>query len=135
MKISEGRKSFETCTNCSSEPTSHPRVPRAHQAGLSRRSLPGVELSESGDLFHNWGGCGSPVVKVSDHVRHVMSSSPILLKTRRVGQRCTLNLSRAETSSRWPTWKRSSGLPCEGSCQHSCVCGRPHAPYVDRDLL
>ncbi|GFS61893.1 uncharacterized protein TNCV_2592101 [Trichonephila clavipes] len=28
-------------------------------------------------------------------------SSPVPLKTRRVGQRCTLNLSRAETSSRW----------------------------------
>ncbi|GFX02038.1 uncharacterized protein TNCV_372271 [Trichonephila clavipes] len=46
-------------------------------------------------------GCGSPVVKVSDHGRHVMSSSPVPLKTRRVGQRCTLNLSRTETSSRW----------------------------------
>ncbi|GFX94289.1 uncharacterized protein TNCV_4293341 [Trichonephila clavipes] len=32
---------------------------------------------------------------------HVTSSSPVPLKTRRVGQRCTLNLSRAETSSRW----------------------------------
>ncbi|GFU87123.1 hypothetical protein TNCV_430271 [Trichonephila clavipes] len=31
----------------------------------------------------------------------VMGSSPVPLKTRRVGQRCTLNLSRAETSSRW----------------------------------
>ncbi|GFX33944.1 uncharacterized protein TNCV_911481 [Trichonephila clavipes] len=31
----------------------------------------------------------------------VTSSSPIPLKTRRVGQRCTLNLSRAETSCRW----------------------------------
>ncbi|GFV82096.1 uncharacterized protein TNCV_2789941 [Trichonephila clavipes] len=31
----------------------------------------------------------------------VMSSSPVPLKTHRVGQRCTLNLSRAETSSRW----------------------------------
>ncbi|GFT41851.1 hypothetical protein TNCV_1667111 [Trichonephila clavipes] len=31
---------------------------------------------------------------------HVMSSSPVPLKTRRVGQRCTLNLSRAEMSSR-----------------------------------
>ncbi|GFS85807.1 uncharacterized protein TNCV_2973501 [Trichonephila clavipes] len=30
-----------------------------------------------------------------------MSSSPVPLKTRRVGQRCTLNLSRAEMSSRW----------------------------------
>ncbi|GFX00484.1 uncharacterized protein TNCV_2091341 [Trichonephila clavipes] len=31
----------------------------------------------------------------------VPSSSPVPLKTSRVGQRCTLNLSRAETSSRW----------------------------------
>ncbi|GFV21420.1 uncharacterized protein TNCV_2371771 [Trichonephila clavipes] len=31
----------------------------------------------------------------------VTSSSPVPLKTRRVGQRCTLNLSIAETSSRW----------------------------------
>ncbi|GFV97694.1 uncharacterized protein TNCV_2312811 [Trichonephila clavipes] len=46
-------------------------------------------------------GCGSPVVKVSNHGRHVMSSIQVPLKTRRVGQRCTLNLSRAETSSRW----------------------------------
>ncbi|GFU80004.1 uncharacterized protein TNCV_578841 [Trichonephila clavipes] len=46
-------------------------------------------------------GCGSPVVKESNHGRHVMSSIPVPLKTRRVGQRCTLNLSRAETSSRW----------------------------------
>ncbi|GFW93663.1 hypothetical protein TNCV_4541921 [Trichonephila clavipes] len=41
------------------------------------------------------------MVKVSDHGRHVTSSSLVPLKTRRVGQRCTLNLSRAETSSRW----------------------------------
>ncbi|GFV51747.1 uncharacterized protein TNCV_1321031 [Trichonephila clavipes] len=46
-------------------------------------------------------GWGSPVVKVLDHDRHVMSSIPVPLKTRRVGQRCTLNLSRAEMSSRW----------------------------------
>ncbi|GFY24920.1 uncharacterized protein TNCV_2691111 [Trichonephila clavipes] len=31
----------------------------------------------------------------------VTGSSPVPLKTRRVGQRCTLNLTRAETSSRW----------------------------------
>ncbi|GFV86157.1 hypothetical protein TNCV_671541 [Trichonephila clavipes] len=49
-------------------------------------------------------GCGSPVVKVSDHVRHVMSSRPVPLKIRRVEQRCTLNLSRAETSSRGVVW-------------------------------
>ncbi|GFT85948.1 retrovirus-related Pol polyprotein from transposon opus [Trichonephila clavipes] len=46
-------------------------------------------------------GCGSPVIKVSDHGTYVLSSSPVPLKTRRVGQRCTLNLSRAATSSRW----------------------------------
>ncbi|GFU64578.1 uncharacterized protein TNCV_305171 [Trichonephila clavipes] len=46
-------------------------------------------------------GCGSPVVKVSDHGRHGMSSSPVPLNTRRVGQRCTLNLLTAQTSSRW----------------------------------
>ncbi|GFX49815.1 uncharacterized protein TNCV_3073681 [Trichonephila clavipes] len=31
----------------------------------------------------------------------VTSSSPVLLKTHRVGQQCTLNLPRADTSSRW----------------------------------
>ncbi|GFV48205.1 hypothetical protein TNCV_2345061 [Trichonephila clavipes] len=31
----------------------------------------------------------------------VTSSSPVPLKTRRVGERCTLNLSRAQTTSRW----------------------------------
>ncbi|GFT13373.1 uncharacterized protein TNCV_1551171 [Trichonephila clavipes] len=31
----------------------------------------------------------------------VTSSSPVPIKTRHVGQRCTLNLSRAETSSLW----------------------------------
>ncbi|GFV12992.1 hypothetical protein TNCV_3175271 [Trichonephila clavipes] len=45
--------------------------------------------------------CGSSVVKVSDHGRHVMSSSPVPLKTHCVGEGYTLNLSRAQTSSRW----------------------------------
>ncbi|GFX94370.1 uncharacterized protein TNCV_4294151 [Trichonephila clavipes] len=44
-------------------------------------------------------GHGSQVVKVSDRGLRVMSSSPVRLKTRRVGKRCTLNLSRAQTSS------------------------------------
>ncbi|GFW87806.1 uncharacterized protein TNCV_1359101 [Trichonephila clavipes] len=47
------------------------------------------------------GDCGRPVVKVSDRGRHVMSSSPVPLKAHSVGQRCKLNLSRAQTSSRW----------------------------------
>ncbi|GFX81947.1 uncharacterized protein TNCV_2571461 [Trichonephila clavipes] len=53
------------------------------------------------DLYQNL------VAAVAEWYRHrimagfVTSSSPVPLKTRRVGQRCTLNLSRAETSSRW----------------------------------
>ncbi|GFW16002.1 hypothetical protein TNCV_4432751 [Trichonephila clavipes] len=43
--------------------------------------------------------CDSPVIKKSDHARHVMSTSTT--KDHRVGQRCTLNHSRTETSSRW----------------------------------
>ncbi|GFV80976.1 uncharacterized protein TNCV_2269601 [Trichonephila clavipes] len=45
--------------------------------------------------------CGSPVVKVSDHGRPVMNSSPVPLKTHRVEERGTLNLLRAQTSSVW----------------------------------
>ncbi|GFW57917.1 hypothetical protein TNCV_1418641 [Trichonephila clavipes] len=41
------------------------------------------------------------VAAVAEWYRYRMSSSPVPLKTRCVGQRCTLNLSRAETSSRW----------------------------------
>ncbi|GFV41983.1 hypothetical protein TNCV_2751641 [Trichonephila clavipes] len=41
------------------------------------------------------------VVKVSDRSWHVISSSLVTLKTRRVGARYPLNLSRAQTSSRW----------------------------------
>ncbi|GFS79498.1 transposable element Tc3 transposase [Trichonephila clavipes] len=54
-------------------------------------------------LQHHDGGCDhdSLVVKVSDLGWHVTSSSPVPLKTCRVGERCTLNLSRARTSSRW----------------------------------
>ncbi|GFW77736.1 hypothetical protein TNCV_134271 [Trichonephila clavipes] len=50
---------------------------------------------------HCLGSCGSPLVKISNHGRHVMSLSPVPLKTRRVEQRCTLKLPTAETSSRW----------------------------------
>ncbi|GFV25565.1 uncharacterized protein TNCV_683951 [Trichonephila clavipes] len=60
-------------------------------------------------------GCGSPVVKVSNHGRHVMRSIPVPLKTRRVGQRCTLNLSRAETSSRWCGVVVGEGVPAQVS--------------------
>ncbi|GFV53597.1 uncharacterized protein TNCV_1177931 [Trichonephila clavipes] len=45
----------------------------------------------------------------------VTSSSPVPLKTRRVGQRCTLNLSRAETSSRWCGGVVRRGVPAQVS--------------------
>ncbi|GFU17123.1 uncharacterized protein TNCV_1853801 [Trichonephila clavipes] len=59
----------------------------------------------------NRNNCPSPLyaqgmVAVAEWYRYrivagfVTSSSPVLL-IRRVGQRCTLNLSKAETSSRW----------------------------------
>ncbi|GFY31382.1 uncharacterized protein TNCV_4989411 [Trichonephila clavipes] len=68
-------------------------------------------------------GCGSPVVKVSDHGRHVMSSNPVPLKTRRVEERCTLNLSRAQTSFRY-----CGVVVRRGRCQLRC---RPcHLPMV-----
>ncbi|GFY24772.1 uncharacterized protein TNCV_2689631 [Trichonephila clavipes] len=60
-------------------------------------------LCEYGSLRGNRLSEGGPrVTRNSQHgTRHVMSSSPVPLKTHRVEQRCTLNLSRAETSSRW----------------------------------
>ncbi|GFY01491.1 uncharacterized protein TNCV_2606781 [Trichonephila clavipes] len=45
----------------------------------------------------------------------VTSSSPVPLKTRSVGQRCTLNLSRAETSSRWCGVVVRRGVPAQVS--------------------
>ncbi|GFX41228.1 uncharacterized protein TNCV_2219261 [Trichonephila clavipes] len=62
------------------------------------------------------------VAAVAEWYRHrivdgfVTSSSPVPLKTRRVGQRCTLNLSRAETSSRWcGVVVRRGGVPAQVS--------------------
>ncbi|GFU72764.1 retrovirus-related Pol polyprotein from transposon 297 [Trichonephila clavipes] len=61
------------------------------------------------------------VAVVAEWYRHrivagfVTSSSPVPLKTRRVGQRCTLNLSRAEMSSRW-----CGVVVRRGGCQLRC---------------
>ncbi|GFS91492.1 hypothetical protein TNCV_1139311 [Trichonephila clavipes] len=65
-------------------------------------------------------GCDSPVVKVSDHGRHVMSSSPVPLKTHRVGQRCTLNLLRAETF--WATAHNRSVMTSVNRTEKDAVC-------------
>ncbi|GFY23417.1 hypothetical protein TNCV_3941111 [Trichonephila clavipes] len=63
------------------------------------------------------GGHSSPVVKVLDHGWHVMSSSPVPLKTLRVGERCAGNLSGAQTSSLWCGTDDSGGVP--GTFEHS----------------
>ncbi|GFV24224.1 uncharacterized protein TNCV_2632281 [Trichonephila clavipes] len=52
----------------------------------------------------------------------VTGSSPVPLKTRRVGQRCTLNLSRAETSSsRWCGVVVREGVPDQVSSTSTMV--------------
>ncbi|GFU84410.1 RNA-directed DNA polymerase from mobile element jockey [Trichonephila clavipes] len=53
--------------------------------------------------------------RVSDRGLPVTSSSPVPLKTRRVGQRCTLNLLRVETFSRW-----CGVVVRRGRCQLRC---------------
>ncbi|GFV56989.1 hypothetical protein TNCV_1678701 [Trichonephila clavipes] len=45
----------------------------------------------------------------------VTSSSPVPIKTRRVVQRCTLNLSRVETPSRWCGVVVRIGVPAKVS--------------------
>ncbi|GFU73500.1 hypothetical protein TNCV_931861 [Trichonephila clavipes] len=57
----------------------------------------------------------SLVVKASDRGWHITSLSPVPLKTRRVGERCTLHLSKAETSSRGLVWKLGEGVPAQVS--------------------
>ncbi|GFV46204.1 uncharacterized protein TNCV_2390841 [Trichonephila clavipes] len=55
----------------------------------------------AGKVLRDWGGHGSRVVKVSDRGWPCHEFEPITTKDRRVGERCTLNLSRAQTSTRW----------------------------------
>ncbi|GFV59698.1 uncharacterized protein TNCV_1907691 [Trichonephila clavipes] len=80
-----------------------------HDQKMRKTPEPFLQTSTQGQ------GCGSPVVKASNHGRHVMRSIPVPLKTRRVGQRCTLNLSRAETSSRWCGVVVREGVPAQVS--------------------
>ncbi|GFV65322.1 transposable element Tc3 transposase [Trichonephila clavipes] len=60
------------------------------------------------------GGRGSRVVKVSYRIVAglVTSSSPVPPKIRRIAERCTLNLSRAQTSSRWCDVVARRRFPC-----------------------
>ncbi|GFU26769.1 uncharacterized protein TNCV_1838261 [Trichonephila clavipes] len=79
---------------------------RPNVAGMKGRVDLAQPVNRTPDLWSlpvrfTWHCCGSPVVQVSDHGKHVMSSGTVPLKIRPVGQRCTLNLSRAEKFSRW----------------------------------
>ncbi|GFV94287.1 hypothetical protein TNCV_2267411 [Trichonephila clavipes] len=72
---------------------------------VSRSTISRIQTSEFVAVFRNWFGT-CQVTAVAEWYRYrtvaclVTSSSPVPLKTRRVGQRCTLNLPRAKTSSR-----------------------------------
>ncbi|GFX08392.1 HTH_Tnp_Tc3_2 domain-containing protein [Trichonephila clavipes] len=84
--------------------------------------------------------CGRPVIKVSDHGRHFMSLIPVPLKTRRVGKRCTLNLSRAE-SSHQVTVNQLTRVSCNlwkqfqdtGYIKRKAGQGRPRATTAKKD--
>ncbi|GFV98636.1 hypothetical protein TNCV_1453221 [Trichonephila clavipes] len=59
--------------------SSHPRVPRAHQAGLSRRSLAGVGLSESEGLRTGQTGSSAHrcTLECTDrHIRQLTNRNP-----------------------------------------------------------
>ncbi|GFW19628.1 uncharacterized protein TNCV_1605191 [Trichonephila clavipes] len=83
-------------------------------------------------------GHGSLVVKVLDRGWRVMSSSRVPLKTRRVGERFTLNLLRAQTSSHWcgevvrrgrvPTQVMSSSLDHGSKLLAKFVAKSPRVP-------
>ncbi|GFV15391.1 uncharacterized protein TNCV_4834181 [Trichonephila clavipes] len=102
------------------------RHPRAHASQVSPNLFFAVDLSFDNFTLTRWEGENSINLKYeaisvpqgSDRLvkktqerksstcyllitKGVTSSSPVPLKTRRVGERCTLNLSRAQTSSCW----------------------------------
>ncbi|GFW17492.1 hypothetical protein TNCV_2650501 [Trichonephila clavipes] len=60
-----------------------------------------------------------------------MNSSPIRLKTSRVGKQCTLNLSRARTSSRWCGVVVRRGVPAQGAQSLTAV---KYLPFADSNL-
>ncbi|GFW71140.1 uncharacterized protein TNCV_91831 [Trichonephila clavipes] len=61
------------------------------------------------------GSCGSKWSRYRAVACFVTGSSPVPLKTRRVGQRCTLILSRAQTSSRLCGVVVRRGVPAQVS--------------------
>ncbi|GFV11715.1 uncharacterized protein TNCV_977041 [Trichonephila clavipes] len=70
------------------------------------------ETKEARDRFAGYDSLG---VKVLDRRWHVTSLSPVPLKTRREGERCTFNLLRAQTSSLWCGEVVRRGVPAQES--------------------
>ncbi|GFW92542.1 uncharacterized protein TNCV_518591 [Trichonephila clavipes] len=74
---------------------------------MARHSLLALADFNVHDLFYTTDSQWGQVAAVAERSRYwivaglVTSSSPVLLKTRHVRERCTLNLSSAETFSRW----------------------------------
>ncbi|GFU98478.1 transposable element Tcb1 transposase [Trichonephila clavipes] len=63
----------------------------------------------------------------------VTSSSPVPLKSRRVGQRCTLNLSRAQTSSCWTSGSGRCHLHEDRCSARPRQTNRPEDPHIVRN--
>ncbi|GFU87518.1 uncharacterized protein TNCV_4801551 [Trichonephila clavipes] len=70
-------------------------------SGLRRCNQVAVHLRVRGSNSHVEQAAVAEWYRYRTVACFVTGSSPVPQKTRRVGQRCTLNLSRAETSSRW----------------------------------
>ncbi|GFU01804.1 uncharacterized protein TNCV_1523101 [Trichonephila clavipes] len=71
-----------------------------HRVTTNKQQNKDSEDRREAEVTHNHNQKGSQIAELVP-VLWPSSSNPVPLKTRRVGQRCTLNLSRAETSSRW----------------------------------
>ncbi|GFY09589.1 uncharacterized protein TNCV_380851 [Trichonephila clavipes] len=101
------------------------RVANAARTTLVKSGLPtwtaGSDVVQSGrpifdDFFqHLWVAAVAEWYRYRTVACFVTGSSPVPLKTRRVGQRFTLNLSRAETSSRWCGVVVREGVPAQVS--------------------
>ncbi|GFX17810.1 hypothetical protein TNCV_2292591 [Trichonephila clavipes] len=113
-------------------PVSEVTPPQGEAGGRKRPNEDETRVRHEGEEWKSAGrGALQPqnarVTAVSEWYRYpivggfVTSSSPVPLKTHRVGQRCTLNLSRAETSARWRGSKSScrQGRNVE-RCQFRC---------------
>ncbi|GFW16669.1 hypothetical protein TNCV_2352911 [Trichonephila clavipes] len=85
-----------TKLGCITDPTIKPQSSEwKHLSSPTPKKAKTVKLAEH--------SLQKEVVMVMDSwLRHVMSSNPVPLKACHVGEQCTLNPLRAQTSSRWP---------------------------------